>query len=266
MTAPATEPQIETTIQDGYIIDVNTGEVLGIVGLPKEEFVIDSQEAADWVFSKMLEAESELAAVLQSPHVLHAKAIINNAAAIEKEKRRRIEWLHARFDNELGRWARPNLKGKTKTVKSILGSVSFRLQNGGLRCIDAAKGLIWAKLAGKSHTVKTEEKFLVSELTDTDQEQLIEFLGWYEAFLDASAFVEWGKDGDMFVTIDDGPEKEYVFDPFNDNPDEFEDLYYGLARYLREIPVLTDEEAALAAAFFIAPDEEKVTVKTGVQS
>lgn len=159
---------IESSPTELYQVDPETGEVLGIV-TPKPEFVIDTDDAANWCLAKMLAEESAIAAIDTADLVRQARAILENAEAMKKDRQRRLDWLHTRFDAELGKYARGALEGaKTRTLKLLCGSISLRTVKGGLRVIDEADALETAKSLGWKQAIKTTEKFLISEL---DEEQ-----------------------------------------------------------------------------------------------
>ena len=130
---------------DGALYDAETGEFLAFVDRAAAFAVVD-QASAEWVLGKMLDAEAALAAVLQSPEVLRAKAVLANAEALQKASASRLDSLHRRFDGELGDYARRELEGKKgRTLKTLLGSISLKTVKGGLRVADEAKALAWAK-------------------------------------------------------------------------------------------------------------------------
>jgi hypothetical protein len=170
-----------TDVVDGYLVDSETGEVLGLEKLPKEEFKVDSESAAEWVLNKMLEAESDVAAVDSSPFVIHARTVLQNAEKLKKEKQGRVDWLHKRFDAELGAFARIQLANKKgRTFKAVVGSIALRKVVGGLRVKDEAAALRVAKMC-YPHAVKTTHTFMISQLTPADIEELKKGLaegGW----------------------------------------------------------------------------------------
>jgi len=163
--------ETETTIIDGVIYDSATGEYVGHVdtGLAKR-FEIDSEDAANWVLQKMLKAESAITAINQTPEVIAARTIIANAESMAKDHQKRLDGLHARFDDELAQWTRKQLDGKSKTWKSIYGSVSFRSVGESVKVRDEHKAIAWAKTFAKD-AVKVSEKFLISLLSDSERDQ-----------------------------------------------------------------------------------------------
>lgn len=157
-----TEEQ-EFIIIDNLKCDPETGEVLGVV-LPREDFVIDDVSSARWVLDKIGRSESAIKALDSEPDVLWANAILENARKLKKKAEDRLAYLHHRFDEELGRFARTQLDSKGKTWCTPVGSVSFRTVKGGLRVVDKDKALVWAK-QNTPDAIKTSEEFQISKLT-----------------------------------------------------------------------------------------------------
>ena len=153
----------EFIIIDGLKVDPETGEVLGVETPP--EFMVQDDESAKWVLRKIGKAEAAVTAIDADPDVIWAKAILDNANAIQKRAQARLEYLHQRFDEELGFYAKYQLDGKTKTWKTPVGSVAFRTVKGGLRVVDKDKALVWAK-ENTPTAIKVSEEFQISKLSD----------------------------------------------------------------------------------------------------
>jgi hypothetical protein len=169
------EQQREYIIDGGFMIDPETGEILGMLDTT-DRFEVKAQDDAEWVLKKMLSAEADMAAIDNMPDVIKAKAVLENAEKMKREQQRKLDWLHRRFDNELGEFARRQLEGqKGKTFKTIYGSISLRVKKGGLKVLDPAKALLMAKM-DYPHAVKTTESFLISMLTDSEKETLVKGL------------------------------------------------------------------------------------------
>jgi hypothetical protein len=171
----AIEESRSTELIDGYIIDAETGEVLGIES-PRPAFAVVDQSSCDWVMNKMLEAEADVAAIDHSPVVLHAKAVLENAAQLKKQRQRRVDFLHHRFDTELGEYARQKLIGqKSKTLKTLFGSISLRIVRGGVRVFDEIRAIEWARRCFPD-AIKTSEEFLISALPADEKKRIAEQL------------------------------------------------------------------------------------------
>lgn len=70
-------------------------------------------------------------------------------------KRSTITGAIASIEGKLRDWASVNLDGKSKTIDLLIGKVSFRTVPGGLRVVDTALALNWAK-EHRPELVKTE--------------------------------------------------------------------------------------------------------------
>lgn len=110
---------------DGFLIDAESGEVLGPV--VEEGFAVDSPQRLDWVLRRLGEVESQMVAIEQTDAVIHARAVLANAERLKADLKRRLDSLHWRFDNEVEHYARQQLAGeKGRTLKTLYGSISLR--------------------------------------------------------------------------------------------------------------------------------------------
>lgn len=117
-------------IQDGYKIDVETGEIIEVVDAPKKDpkqmFQVDDEDSAKWVLKRMLEAQSKADAVMDDSAVIYAQAVIANAAKLRKPHEDKVKFLQAMFGQQIIDIARRNLSKETgRTWKCLFGSVSF---------------------------------------------------------------------------------------------------------------------------------------------
>lgn len=180
-------PTETTTIVDGYVIDIETGEVLGHSKVDGD-FVVDTKEKAEWVLKRFARVDANLAALDTTPELLEAKALIANSESIRQEFLRRRDWLTKRFEAELGEFARRELEGsKTKTWKSIFGQIALRLVPGRLKVKDGEKALLWAR-SNATNAIKTSEEFQISKLTDEQRAKVSLFLRNEALKLDELAF------------------------------------------------------------------------------
>lgn len=164
-----TEPTVE--IIDGYRVDSETGEVLGLAE-PRPAFVVDDEDSLNWVLGRFLKVEAEIAAIDNSEVVIHARAVLANAEAMKRKATKRLDYLHNRFDLEILEYARRALAGaKRRTLDTILGSVSLRTVKGGLRVKDPEAALNIAKTYCP-HAVKKTEAFQISQLTQEERDYL----------------------------------------------------------------------------------------------
>jgi phage host-nuclease inhibitor protein Gam len=161
-----------TMVIDGMIVNVETGEVIGVDA--PEEFRVKDEDSFNWVMSKMLDADSRIASILTHPEVVKAKAILANAERITKDAQNRRSWFERRFGDELAEYAKTQIDGgKSKTFKTVLGAISFRVKKGGLRVEDKEKALKTAQFNGWTNAIKVTEEFQISKL-DPAQKELAE--------------------------------------------------------------------------------------------
>lgn len=139
---------------EGYWIDPETGEVVGVVE-PKPEFRVDSRQAAEWVLQKLMDAEADVFAIQA-----REKAVLDNLAAQKKAAARKAEWLRARFGPELEEFARQELAGqKGKTLTLDYGKVSFRAVAGKVTVADEARAM-----ESFPEAVKVTKSLLISQV------------------------------------------------------------------------------------------------------
>ena len=154
-----TEPEI--VIVDGYYIDADTGEVLGLVGQPtpwQPETLAD----AEWVMDKFQRADAEKLAIQA-----RRAAIFEQLEAQEREVDGRRAYLESRFGAALQAIARRELStAKIKTLKTTFGNLSFRIAPGSIKVLDTAKAVAWLRAVGLSEAVKVTETVLVTPLKD----------------------------------------------------------------------------------------------------
>lgn len=160
---------------DGYKVDAETGEILGLA----EPFQVTDVKSAEWVMEKMFDAESKARA-----YELQAQGILDNLAKLTKFHRSKAEWLKTCYGSQLEEVAKANLiKGK-KTWSSLFGSVAFRTTERRLAVIDPLKAFVWCqKNCPEATRVKNE--VLVSQLSESAKiplkamnEDLVETIGF----------------------------------------------------------------------------------------
>jgi hypothetical protein len=160
----------ETFTQEGYIVNAE-GEILGIADLPKPAFEVTDEESAEWVLSKIADAEAE---------VLKLQVMLNSVAerlqSRMKDQHRRIEWLNARYGADIAEVAKANLPKGKKTWKGVNGQVAFRTTNPRLDIPkeNTEKALGWLKDNGITQAIKVTESILKSEIPDDKTALLME--------------------------------------------------------------------------------------------
>lgn len=144
----------EIIIQDGYRIDAETGEVLGLA----EPFQVTDVKSAEWVMEKMFDAESKARA-----YELQAQGILDNLAKLTKSHRSKAEWLKTCYGSQIEEVAKSNLPKGKKTWTSLFGSVAFRVTKAKIEVVDEGIAIEWAK-AYYPEAVKVKESLLKSEI------------------------------------------------------------------------------------------------------
>lgn len=146
-----------------FLVCVETGEVVG-VREPKPAFAVSDMDSAEWVLEKMLDAETETAAL-----ELRLAAIQERMQTLIAEKRRRRQYLEGRFGEELRSFAMDALEGsKKRTLVTPYGSLSFRRAPGGIKVLDSHLAIAWCKLHCPD-AVKMVETVVVAPLKEALQ-------------------------------------------------------------------------------------------------
>jgi len=165
---PGSEPDRNTATVDGFVVDLDTGEVLGfaIIPLGKEEFDVTDVESAEWVLRKMLEAKAAIEAVHQTADVILARNILAAAEGLTKPHANKLKWLTERFGSQIKDVAKANLPAKGKTWRSLYGHVAFRLVKAQLEVVAESRAAKWlAANAPKSIRVVAD----LDALTEKDR-------------------------------------------------------------------------------------------------
>lgn len=148
----------EIIIQDGYKINSEMGEVLGLA----EPFQVTDVKSAEWVMQKMHEAEAQAKA-----YEAQAADIIANLCKLTKFHRSKAEWLKTCYGSQIEEVAKANLPKGKKTWSSLFGSVAFRTTAPRFEIIDEQGAIAWAK-ACCPEAVKVKESLLVSKIPYDD--------------------------------------------------------------------------------------------------
>lgn len=141
---------------DGWLYDVDSGEVLGLPDLA-DGYAVDCVQAAD----AALEIRSRLEARLASLRLRKA-ALIANIEGLEAEQRRRLAWWDWRFAAGLIAFARSRL-GKGRSAKFFHGAVTFRATKGTNKITDMDAAVAWMR-ARDPECVQVVETVMVSDV------------------------------------------------------------------------------------------------------
>ena len=152
-----TSLEVEPVEVDGYLINPETGEVVGHVD---GAFRVDDTGSAEWVLEKMLVEDTELEALIIRMDIIEA-----NLHSMKMDRQRRRAWLEMRFGSELIEFARENLPKKAKTWKCPFGKVSFRTVGDKVKVNDEERAVNFLRDI-EPEAIKTTEKVMVSRLSD----------------------------------------------------------------------------------------------------
>lgn len=149
-----------TEIVDGYLIDVDTGEVLALAG-HDQSFHVTDRTSAEWVLEKM----SINTGALKSIEFRRA-AVLASLDAQQREIERRADWLNQRFGAELKDWAARQLAGqKRKSLQLDWGKVGFRQTHGSVKVFDQITAVQWLQ-QHCPRAVQMEAKVYISNIPD----------------------------------------------------------------------------------------------------
>ena len=144
--------------KDGFVVDIETGEILGHAKA-QGRFAVTDAASAEWVLERIQASDAEIAAL-----DARAKAISENIAAMRKEHEKRRDWLLTRFTLELDLFAANELAGKkTRTFKTPFGTLSYRTTPGSIKVLDMDVAVKWAEMY-EPDAVKVVKSVLVSNV------------------------------------------------------------------------------------------------------
>ena len=154
------EPErvVKTHIQDGYVIDSETGEAIGVVE-PYARFEVTTDSSADWVLEKFMDCDTLEGALTARKEAL-VKNMDSQIAAVQQRK----AYLKRRFEGDLRAFLHEKMKSmKAKFWQGDFGRLSVRKTPGSIEVLDRVGALEWAK-ANVPSAVKATESVLISEL------------------------------------------------------------------------------------------------------
>jgi hypothetical protein len=143
--------------EDGWIIDPDTGEVVGVYGWMDKDQVENEQDL--WrVQESIMRVDAKIIA-----EQVQMRAIIENCEKRIKALQRKREWIEMKFGPSAYRVAKELLPKGRKTYTSPYGEVPFRTTKDRLVVDDHALAVVWAKRMAPD-SVKTVETVLVSKI------------------------------------------------------------------------------------------------------
>jgi hypothetical protein len=144
--------------KDGYLIDPETGEVMGHAE-EKPAFRVNDLPSCEWVLEKMQACDADIASL-----EMRRRAICANIDSQVAALRKRRQWLDMRFLSDLRAFAAEALLGsKSKTLTTPFGRLSFRRTPARIVVTDGDAAIAWAERE-VPEAVKTVKSVLVSAL------------------------------------------------------------------------------------------------------
>jgi hypothetical protein len=159
-TSPGNVPRRTDVDTDGWVFDLETGEVLGRIDAD-ERFEVDSDERAEWVLSLRSQLEGELVAL-----DVREAALLRQLRTLRAAKLRRLAWWDYRFAPSLIAFARSLLAGKERTAQFAWGRVSFRSTKGTTRILDMTEAVAWMRTWDPAK-VRVKESVTVKDVLAT---------------------------------------------------------------------------------------------------
>jgi hypothetical protein len=157
-----------TEVIDGYLVDSETGEVLGLADGPER---VDTPEKADAILARILRAEAQVVAL-----DAEETALRRNIEKLRRVQWRRADWLRRRYGPELEALARKQLEGKrAKTLTLAHGSISLRTAPGSRKILNMAAAVAWMlenapERLQVRHAVKASEALAAWDESDDSDE------------------------------------------------------------------------------------------------
>jgi hypothetical protein len=192
MDAPETGGRI--VLEDGTILDAETGEIVGMADAPPATGM--TERDAVWVLKRMLgldaraasadaadaaataECEAMTAAAMdalqQTPEWIAAEAVRRNAAAVRERAQKTRAYLEGLYAQPLaGVAARMALAGE-RSWATPYGTVSVRRKPARLEVADPEAAMAWARECGWDAAVKTKTTFLISGVPKAEKAALLD--------------------------------------------------------------------------------------------
>lgn len=154
---------------EGWLYDVETGEVLGLSELP-DDFEVNCHQAADRALEIRSRIEAQVVAVKARRDALNRQL-----DALERAQESRLKWWDWRFGQQLAAFARSLLSGKSKTARFTWGSVAFRATKGTNRITDMDAAVEWVRRRDPE-MVKVVETTTVTAVLALSQGKPLPFL------------------------------------------------------------------------------------------
>ena len=111
----------------------------------------DADRYAEWIIRKFAEAERAINVANRTAdeRIEELEAEIERIEERNRERteplQRNLEWLHCRFDDVLRTYAAAKTTPKSRTVKLLYGTLSFRRNPDSLNILDETKAIEWSQ-------------------------------------------------------------------------------------------------------------------------
>lgn len=168
------------TDTDGWVIDAETGEILGRSDL-SDRFEVNSDDAADWALELRSRLEADLLAV-----DARLRAVQEMLGAIKRERMRRLSWWEWRFRPSLEAYARTKLTKKVRTAMFTWGKVAFRTTAGSHEILDMERAVAWVRMWAPKRvkvveTVGIKDVMAAAEIAEKATGEKAELPNWLKA-------------------------------------------------------------------------------------
>jgi hypothetical protein len=177
-----------TVVEDDWIIDTETGEVIGIQGW-KIDGAVESEKELWTLQKRMLETDAKITA-----ERMMMKTIIANCEQRIKRLESRMKWLDLRYGVSAAATAKSLLLKGSKTYTSPYGKISFRTTKDKLVIEDNELFLKWAT---KHSPESVKQTVLVSKLPKEQVERWLKI----EEFMPAGLRIEAGGESVSFTGV-----------------------------------------------------------------
>jgi hypothetical protein len=144
--------------ENGWVIDPNTGEVVGAYGW-LENGTVESEQDLWLLQKKMLEVDSLIIA-----EKAQLKRIQDMCAKRIKQLESRRTWMELKYGVPATEVARELLPRNKKTYTSPYGEITFRTSKAKITFSDQSAAVAWARTYAPD-AIKTAESVLVSKLS-----------------------------------------------------------------------------------------------------
>lgn len=153
---------------DGFIVDQETGEVLGHA--ESGSLADDRDRLVGWALKKRAEALASAAGLEAHMNLLIA-GVKERLETQIREAERKAAWIESAYGLTIQSWAEDNIPAGKKSVKHDWATVGFRSSRESTKILDPEKALAFCKMRFPE-AIKIVESVLVSEIPDAEKPAL----------------------------------------------------------------------------------------------